>query len=376
MARVEGVGFFGGIRKNPDCAAEVPTEYERQLPCERRAVDGRRTKMKTLLRRGLSLVLVALVVGLVGAFVLASSAAGKPQRATFKVALIAPSAHNDLAFTQSMYSALKALQAKYHFKLTVSENQFVVADAANLIHQYAASGYNLIIAHGSQYGSTVEQLAKQYPKVSFAWGTAGSTFRLKNVYAYQAASNQGGYAQGYMAALISKTKIVGEIGPIAVGDAKLYVDGFKAGALAADPKATVHVSYTGSFSDPSLMSKQATEYLAEHVDVMTGSSQSVVGAITVCKANNVPWFGTQWTQASLAPHQVVSSQVYNWKVILTPMLQRVQAGKLGGKTYVINLKNGGEKIAFNKGHKLSKSIKSRALKVVKRIENGSIKVPR
>ena len=38
---------------------------------------------------------------------------------------------------------------------------------------------------------------------------------------------------------------------------------------------------------------------------MTGSSQSVVGAITVCKANNVAWFGTQWTQASLAPSQVV-----------------------------------------------------------------------
>ena len=52
--------------------------------------------------------------------------------------------------------------------------------------------------------------------------------------------------------------MLGEIGPIATGDAKLYVDGFKAGALAAITNATVHVSYTGSFSDPSLMSKQAT----------------------------------------------------------------------------------------------------------------------
>jgi basic membrane protein A len=330
--------------------------------------------MQTLLRRGLSLVLIALVAGLVGAFVFAGSASGK-QQAKFKVALIAPSAHNDLAFTQSMYSALKALQAKYHFKLSVSENQFVVADAANIIRQYAAAGYNLIVAHGSQYGSTIQQLAPQFPKVSFAWGTASSTFGKKNIYAYQAASNQGGYVQGYMAALLSKTKVIGEIGPIAVGDAKLYVDGFKAGALAAKPKTTVHVSYTGSFSDTSLMSKQATEYLAERVDVMTGSSQSVVGAITVCKANHIPWFGTQWSQASLAPGQVVSSQVYNWKGILTKILNRVKAGQLGGKYYTIKLKNGGEKIAFNSGYKLSKSVKSRALKVIQRIENGSIKVP-
>jgi basic membrane lipoprotein Med (substrate-binding protein (PBP1-ABC) superfamily) len=332
--------------------------------------------MHTLPRPRLSLALVVLVAGLVGAFALASSASGTPQRATLKVALVAPSAHNDLAFTQSMYSALKALQAKYHFKLSVSENQFVVADAANIIRQYAAEGYNLIIAHGSQYGSTIQQLAPKFPKVSFAWGTASSTFGRKNIYAYQAASNQGGYVQGYMAALLSKTKTVGEIGPIATGDAKLYVDGFKAGALAADPKATVHVSYTGSFSDPSLMSKQATEYLAEKVDVMTGSSQSVVGAITVCKANHVPWFGTQWTQASLAPAEVVSSQVYNWKGILTKMLDRVQAGKLGGKYYTINLKNGGEKIAFNAGYKLPKSVKNAAVKEIKGIENGSIKAPR
>ena len=128
------------------------------------------------------------------------------------------------------------LKSKYHFKLSVSENQFVVADAANIIRQYASQGYNLIIAHGSQYGSTIQQLAPQFPKVSFAWGTASSTFSQPNVYAYQATSNQGGYVQGYMAALLSKTKVIGEIGPIAVGDAKLYVDGFKAGALAATPR--------------------------------------------------------------------------------------------------------------------------------------------
>ena len=156
-----------------------------------------------------------------------------------------------------------------------------------------------------------------------------------------------------MASLISKSKALGEIGPIATGDAKLYVDGFKAGAMAADPEAAVHVSYTGSFSDPSLMSKQASEYLAQKVDVLTGSSQSVVGAITVAKANNVAWFGTQWSQASLAPKQVVSSQVYDWTGTLTSILNGVKAGKLGGSSFAITLKNGGEKIQYNPGYTLA-----------------------
>ena len=331
--------------------------------------------MHTFLSRRLLLVvavvaaLLAFSGGLAGAAT--NTKAATPQ---LKVALIAPSAHNDLAFTQSMYSALKQLQPKYNLKLSVSENQFVVADAANIIRQYAKEGYNLIIAHGSQYGGTIQQLAPQFPKVSFAWGTASSTFGLKNVYAYQAASNQGGYVQGYMAALLSKTKVLGVIGPIAVGDAKLYVDGFKAGALAAVPKAAVHISYTGSFSDPSLMSKQATEYLAQKADVLTGSSQSVVGAITVAKANKVAWFGTQWSQAPLAPQQVVSSQIYDWTGMLNTVLTGVKAGKLGGVNYTITLKNGGEKIQFNPGYALSSTVKAAAQKEISGIENGSIKV--
>ena len=59
------------------------------------------------------------------------------------------------------------------------------------MRQYAAKGYNLIIAHGSQYGGTVQALAPKYPKVSFAWGTASSTFGLPNVYAYSGRVERG-----------------------------------------------------------------------------------------------------------------------------------------------------------------------------------------
>ena len=192
---------------------------------------------------------------------------------------MAPSAVNDLAFTQSMVAALDSLKTSYNLQISISDNEFVVSDAANLIRQYASQGYNLVIAHGSQYGSILQRLAPKFRKVSFAWGTAGSTFNEPNIYAYQANSNEGGYVQGYMAGMLSKSHVIGVIGPIDVGDAQLYCDGFKAGVLAQDPKATVHVSFTGSFSDVTLMASAAKAYVADGADVLTGSSQSVVGAI-------------------------------------------------------------------------------------------------
>jgi basic membrane protein A len=317
-----------------------------------------------------------LMLAAMATLVLAVPAAGAPSKteANLKVALIAPSAHNDLAFTQSMYHALKNMEKKYDLELSVSENQFVVANAANIIRQYASQGYDLIIAHGSQYGGTIQQLAPQFPKTSFAWGTAGTTYGLPNVYAYEAASQEGGYVNGYIASLMSKTKVLGVIGPIAVGDAKLYVDGFVAGAKAQSRRTVVNVAYTGSFSDPSLMSKQAAQFHAQKADVLTGSSQSVVGAITVARENNLKWFGTQWTQASLAPRNVVATQMYDWMPILDKLITRVQGGKLGGVSYRITLKNRGEKIQFNKAANTPKAVQATAKRIVAGVVSGKIKV--
>lgn len=303
------------------------------------------------------------------------SASSSPAARTLKVALIEPSLRNDLAFSQSMYEAVKALAGPLHFTFSVSDNLFNVTDAANAMRQYASEGYNLVIAHGSQYGGTVQQLAPQFPKTAFAWGTAGVTFGLKNVFAYQANSQEGGYVEGYMAAKLSKSKVIGVIGPIDVGDAHLYVVGFKAGALAAEKSATVRVSFTGSFSDNTLMATAAKAYVAEKADVLTGTSQSVVGAIGVAKSDKVAWFGTQWDQSSLAPAQVVASQVYDWTGIIRQIITAIRGGVLGGATYTITLGNGGEKIVINPSYPIPAAVKAAGKKVISQIVSGAVTPP-
>lgn len=317
----------------------------------------------------------ALAVAACGSSSSTPAAGTSPSVGTLKVALIEPSLRNDLAFSQSMYEAVKSLAGPMHFTFSVSDNLFNITDAANAMRQYASQGYNLIIAHGSQYGGTVQQLAPQFPKTSFAWGTAGVTFGLKNVFAYQASSQEGGYVEGYMAAKLSKSKVIGVIGPIDVGDAHLYVVGFKAGALAAVRSATVRVSFTGSFSDNTLMATAAKAYVAEKADVLTGTSQSVVGAIGVAKSEKVAWFGTQWDQSSLAPTQVVASQVYDWTGVIRQIITAIRGRVLGGATYSITLGNGGEKIVFNPGYPVPAAVKAACRKVTSQIVSGAVTPP-
>jgi basic membrane protein A len=281
---------------------------------------------------------------------------------TFRVAVIMPSSISDLAFSQSMYDALLTIQeemGKENFEFVYSESMFVVADAAAAIRDYASEGYDLIIAHGSQYGSSLVDIAPDFPNTSFTWGTSVNTFSdqgITNIFAYEARSEEGGYVCGVLAAKLSESNVYGVIGPIETGDAKLYVDGFKAGVLATKPDAQVNVNWTGSFSDVALASEAAQTHINVGADVLTGTAQMVVGAIGVARQRGVLWFGTQADQTSLAPEVVVANQVYDWTVVLKPMIQLIKEGTMGGTTYALTLANGGLKIVVNQEALVGKTI--------------------
>ncbi len=319
-------------------------------------------------------IILSLVLSACGGGAAATPAPAKK----FRVAVVMPSAINDLAFSQSMYDALMRVQKEMggpdKFEVVYSENMFVVDDAAAAIRDYATKGYDLVIAHGSQYGSSLQEIAPDFPKTSFAWGTTADTFGQPNIYAYQAASEEGGYVNGALASTLSKSGIIGVVGPIETGDAKLYIDGFKAGALATKPDAQVNVNYIGSFSDTALAAEAANTHLSAGADVLTGTAQMVVGAIGKAKEANALWFGTQSNQTSLAPSIVVASQVYHWEGIVKEMVDAIQKGTLGGKTFTANLANGGEVIEFNPDYKLPADAQTLADKTIAGIKDGSIKI--
>jgi len=320
-------------------------------------------KGKRFLVAGLLIVLLA-----VGAFA-----------APFRIAVVMPSAISDMAFSQSMWSALVAIQksmgGESALVLKYSENMYKVPDAAAAVRDYASQGFDIVIAHGSQYGSSVQEIAPDFPKVTFAWGTDVNTFGLPNVYAYTAAAEQGGYVNGVLAAKLTKSKKIGVTGPVEVGDAKTYIDGFVQGVQSVDPNITISKTWTGSFSDVALMAAAAKTHIANGADILTGSSQSVVGSIGAAKdAGKVLWFGTQANQASLAPKLVVASQVYDWVGMLKDIIAKHQKGVLGGVTYTLTLDNGGLKVAYNSAYNLAASVKAAGDAAIKGIASGKIPV--
>jgi basic membrane protein A len=307
--------------------------------------------------------------------------------APFRVAVILPSTINDFAWSQSMYEALVAIQEEMgedNFQFVYSENMYVIADAAAAIRDYATQGYNLIIAHGSQYGSSLVDIAPDFPKTSFVWGSTAQTFTelgIHNIFAYAPHAEEGGYVNGVIAALLTKTGVIGGIGPIKTGDAKRYAAGFEKGIKDTRPEVQVNYTFIGSYSDVALASEAARTFVNAGADVLTGTAQMTVGAISVAKEKGIFWLGYDVDQSPLAPTTVVASIVVDWTVALKPIIGMIQEGKRGGEILPLTFANGGLKLAFNEAAlegKLSPieiiELKATVWETVRKIVSGEITI--
>ncbi len=300
--------------------------------------------------------------------------------APIRIAIVMPSTITDLAWSQAMYDSLLRIQESAGgpdvVEIAYTENMFNVTDAAAAIRDYAADGYNLVLAHGTQYGTSLFEIAPDFPETSFAWGTAtdtGSELGLTNVFAYEARAEEGGYVNGVLAAGITESGVLGVVGPVEAGDAKLYIDGFVAGAEATNPDVQVNISYTGSFGDTALAAEAASTHIQAGADVLTGSAQQVVGAIGVAAEQGVPWMGTQSDQSPLAPDTVIATQLFDWDGVVLDMITKHQSGTFGGTAYALSLENGGLVMQF--ADSLDAAAVAAATDAEQQIVSGAVDVP-
>lgn len=300
-----------------------------------------------------------------------------PKTQKTKIALVLPSTIDDMAWGQSMYEVVKKLQADSQgtIELAVSERLGKPVDAGAAIRQYATQGFDIIIAHGSQYQSVVKEIAPEFPKVTFAYGAGFQTG--PNIFAYDVQAQEGAYILGYLAAKMSKSKVVGIVGPVEAGDAVKYNKGFMLGVTAADPAVKTRIAYTGSFNEIVKAGEVAKTHMDAGADLLTGSSQQAVGAIkAVAGKPGAYWLSTDMDQSSIAPDAVLASQVYNWGKVINQIFDYRKQGTLGGKHLIVSFTNGTLLLKYNPKleGKIPPEVKAAVEKVQKDISSGALKV--
>ena len=283
-----------------------------------------------------------------------------------KIALIVESTVDDKGWCQAMHDAIKAVQKKYGPALveySYSEKMKPV-DAGSAARQYASGGYDIVIAHGAQYKNLVLEMADEFPKVSFAFGTSAE-IGPKNVFTYMPESEQTGYLNGLIAGMVTKANVIGLVGPVDGGDAARYDRGFVLGVKAVNPSAEVKVAHTGSFGDFVKAGELAQTHIKAGADVLTGSSQQALGAlqaVATYKDKPLWWVGQDTAQLAIPESsKVIAAASYDYAAVIEQLIAKRQAGVLGGENLPLTFQNGGFVFKYNDsvGPVLTKEIRAK-----------------
>jgi basic membrane protein A len=314
---------------------------------------------------------------LLGVLVFFAASAGETAE-KIRIGLILPSTVDDMAWSQSMVEGLKAVQKKMgegKVEISISEKLGRAVDAGAATRQYASQGFDIVIAHGSQYQSVLPELAKDFPKTTFAYGTGFQT--APNIFAYDPQAQDGGYLLGVLAAKMSKSGVIGIVGPVEAGDAVKYNYGVQQGVTQTNPQVKVRIAYTGSFNDIVGAGELAKTQMTAGADILTGSSQQAVGAVrAVAEKPGKYWLSTDLDQSSIGPETVLASQVYNWEKVVNKIIDLRNKGTLGGQVLVLSFTDGTLELKYNSKltNKIPKDVMDAVEKAKKEIISGSLKV--
>ncbi|HWQ08285.1 MAG TPA: BMP family protein [Holophaga sp.] len=320
------------------------------------------------------------LLALAAAFTLAGSLSAAPT-SKVRVALIVESTVDDKGWCQAMHDAIKAVQKKYGQNLveySVSEKMKPV-DAGSAARQYASKGYEIIICHGAQYKNLVLEMAEEFPKTSFAFGTSAE-IGPKNVFTYMPESEQTGYLNGLIAGMTTKSNIIGNVGPVDGGDSARYNRGFYLGVKAVNPKAEIKLAYTGSFGDFVKAAELAQTDIKAGADVLTGASQQATGAlkaVAATKDKKLWWVGQDLSQIAMPEGTcVIAASSYDYAPVVEEMIKKREAKVFGGENIPMNFANGGFVFQYNAkvGAVLTPAIRKKVDAAQKDMKAGKLQI--
>ncbi|MFI6344473.1 BMP family protein [Streptomyces sp. NPDC050560] len=257
------------------------------------------------------------------------------------------------------------------------------ADREQRLGDLADAGYNPIVGVGYAYASSMQKVAKQYPKTTF--GIVDSQVPGSNVDSIVFTEEQGSYLAGVAAALKSKAHHVGFIGGVDVPLIKKFEAGFVQGVTDTDKKIKVerqylsHGSDTSGFASPDKGKEAAQGMLDKGADVVyAAAGSSGNGAIEAVAGTKGAWAigvdSDQYQIPGLAKYKkaILTSVVKNVDIGVFDLIKSVKDGKPKTGTSTYALAQGGVSLATSGGN--LDDIKTQLDAAKKKITDGAVKV--
>ena len=207
-----------------------------------------------------------------------------------KIALLTDALFSDAGWGAFAYNAAQAIKTKYGHELDFKDN-VAIPDIEATLRDYAHEGYDLIIAHGFEWGEPAVKVGKDYPNTKFVvfTGLAKST----NVASIFPMEQEGSFLLGALAGMMSKTGVIGYVGgDVTYPNLVNIFEGYKQGAKLMNPNVKVLVSYLDDFDNPAKGKEVALSQINTGADFLLHvADTSGQGVIEAAKEKGIYAFG-------------------------------------------------------------------------------------
>ena len=250
----------------------------------------------------------------------------------------------DRSFNQAAYNGME------RWKQETGKNylEFEIANETQreqAIRRMAERGASPIIGIGFAQASSIEKVAREFPRLQFA--IIDSRVNLPNVQSVVFKEHEGSFLVGVMAAKASKTGKVGFVGGMDIPLIRKFQCGYEQGVKHANPNAEVFANMTGTtgaaWNDPVRGGELAKAQFARGADVVFAAAGGTgVGVYQAAKDNGRLAIGVDSNQNHLHPGTMLTSMLKRVDVAVYNVLKNHTPG-----VTVLGLAEGGVDYAMD-----------------------------
>ncbi|MBE7463636.1 MAG: BMP family protein [Planctomycetes bacterium] len=326
-------------------------------------------------------VTVLVVIALVWAF---SGPAHSPSPpGAFSAALITPGDVTDGGWSQSAYTGLKQIEKELGARVQNATAQASgLSSALDSLRTYLGEGTNVVFLHaGEWWRPQLVELAGKHPKAQI-FVSGNDKDAEGNVAGLRFVLEDACYVLGYLAGKLTKSGVLGCVGPKKHPVIESTFEAFAAGAKEARPDADVRIVWTDSWDDVAKAKEQTLALIGQNADLIfhnaNNGARGVFEAVQEHKDKGVLAFGSNDDQNALFPETILASAVLDIPKTFLDVAAQVKAGSFDGKTQIFGLPEGYVWVAFNPklDAKIPAETKQACEALIAKIKSRAFEVPR
>ena len=239
----------------------------------------------------------------------ATDVPAQPVEKAFRVGLVTDVGKvDDKSFNQSAWEGVQMAEKDLGAEIKYIETTDP-KDYEKNISTFADEGYDVIVTVGFALGEATQAAAKKYPNVKFIGVDQFQAETVPGVAGLNFPEDQAGFMAGALAALMSKSGQIGAVlGTDAVPPVWRFGEGYKAGALYANPDIKLNVVYHNdvgfdkTFVDPEWGKTTALSMIDKGADVIFGAGgKTGNGALLGGVEKGIPVIGVDTDQYLTVP---------------------------------------------------------------------------